>query len=234
MLNQEKRLIMRVIIFTICLFLIGTLVQAQGKQLPKINNNFAEGKESFELVMDMQGQSFPMEMTRTTTKKGDNWVVKDEINTPQGAMGDEVEFNAGFEPVARNLAQGPMSVKMSFANGKASIDAAGNASEVSFSEVLIVDGPGSDLVFAGLPLAQGYQLVFETIDQLTMQAKKVTLTYIGEEVLNDTKYIKVETVANADANEKTTYWINPATKKADKMVSVIPAFGNAVLTITRN
>lgn len=225
---------MKSIIVTICLFLVCSFAQAQGKQLPKINNTFTEGKENLKLVMDMQGQSFPMEMTRTITKKGDNWVVKDEINTPQGAAGDEVEFTASFEPVTRVMTQGPVSVKMSFANGKATIDAAGNASEVSFSEVVIIDGPGSDIVFAGLPLADGYKLSFETVDQITMQAKKATLSYIGEEEVNGTKYLKVETVTEADANEKTTYWINPATKKADKTISVIPAFGNATVTITRN
>ncbi len=225
---------MKSITVTICFFLMCSFVQGQGKQLPKINNSFTEGKETLKLVMEMQGQSIPMEMTRTTTKKGDNWVVKDEISTPQGAVGDEVEFTTSFEPVTRSLAQGPMAIKMSFANGKAAIDVSGNTSEVNFNEVLIIDGPGSDLVFAGLPLADGYKLSFETIDQMTLQAKKATLSYLGEEELNGTKYLKVETVADADANEKTTYWLNPTTKKADKMISVIPAFGNATMTLTRN
>jgi len=34
-------------------------------------------------------------------------------------------------------------------------------------------------------------------------------------------------------SDKTTFWINPKTQSADKMVSVMPAMGNAVMTVEK-
>jgi hypothetical protein len=43
----------------------------------------------------------------------------------------------------------------------------------------------------------------------------------------------VEIKANENSNDNTTFWINPTTKMAEKMTQVIPAMGNAKMTVTR-
>jgi hypothetical protein len=66
-----------------------------------------------------------------------------------------------------------------------------------------------------------------------MKSKASTMSYLGEENIGDKKCWKVETIASDNAKEKTTYWLDPVTKSAIKMVSIIPSMGNAVMTVTR-
>ncbi|MBP7173809.1 MAG: S9 family peptidase [Cloacibacterium sp.] len=201
--------------------------------LPKINNSLKEGVENFELAIEVQGQKIPMTMTRTTTKKGNNWSVKDVAKSPMGEMIDEVEFANDFTAISRTLNQMGQTIPMSYSKDKVNIEMMGKKMEIPFKGAYMVDGPGYDAIIAGLPLSKGYSFSFQTADVMSMKAKSNTLTVIGEEEMNGAKYQKVEVVNNDNAAEKQTLWINPTTKKADKIVSVIPAMGNAVMTMTR-
>ncbi len=201
--------------------------------LPKINNTFKEGTENFDLAIEVQGQKIPMTMVRTTTKKGSNWSVKDVAKSPMGEMIDEVELTNDFAVTSRTMNQMGQTIPMLFSKDKVSIEMMGKKMEIPFSGAYMVDGPGYDMVIAGLPLAKGYTLSFQTADVMSMKAKSNTLTVIGEEEMNGKKYQKIEVVNNDNAAEKQTIWINPTSKRADKIVSVIPAMGNAVMTITR-
>jgi len=109
----------------------------------------------------------------------------------------------------------------------------GQKMEIPFEGAYMNDGPGSDYIIGGLPLKEGYTLHFEVPDIMTMKAKKVTLTVKGKEDMNGFAYQKVEVVNQDNAQDITTYWIHPDTKAADKMVQVIPAYQNAVMTITK-
>lgn len=150
-----------------------------------------------------------------------------------GEMIDEVEFANDFTAISRTLNQMGQTIPMSYSKDKVNIEMMGKKMEIPFKGAYMVDGPGYDAIIAGLPLSKGYSFSFQTADVMSMKAKSNTLTVIGEEEMNGAKYQKVEVVNNDNAAEKQTLWINPTTKKADKIVSVIPAMGNAVMTMTR-
>lgn len=201
--------------------------------LPKINNTLKEGVDNYDVTIEVQGQKIPMTMVRTIAKKGNNYSIKDVAKSPMGEMIDEVEVTPDFTVLNRTINQMGQNIPMTFANNKASIEMMGKKMEIPYTGAFMVDGAGQDMLIAGLPLAKGYALGFQTADVMTMKAKSNTLTFVGEEEMNGVKYQKVEVVNNDNAAEKQTYWINPTTKKADKITSVIPAMGNAVMTVVR-
>jgi dipeptidyl aminopeptidase/acylaminoacyl peptidase len=206
---------------------------AIAKSFPAINNNIKEGNTEYDMALEVQGQKIPMSMTRTISMKDGNYVIKDVSTGAMGEMTDEVVMTKSFACVARNMSQMGQTIPMTFADNKASIDMMGQKMEIPFEGAYMNDGPGSDYIIGGLPLKEGYTLHFEVPDIMTMKAKKVSLMVKGKEEMNGVSYHKVEVVNQDNAQDITTYWIHPDTKVADKMVQVIPAYQNAVMTITK-
>ena len=61
----------------------------------------------------------------------------------------------------------------------------------------------------------------------------MTLKVVGNEMINNVNCMKCEIVSNENANDMTTLWINPTSKMAEKTIQVVPALGNAKITITK-
>lgn len=201
--------------------------------LPKISNELKAGTTNYDVLIEVQGQSIPMQMTRTVSKSGSNWIVKDAATSPMGNSVDEIEFTSDFSPVKRNIEQGGMQIPLTFAKDKVTMTAMGKAMEIPMNGAYISDGAGFDYVIAGLPLKEGYSLAFNMVDVMSAKSKQVQLKVNGTEKINNADCIKVEIASVENPSDKTTMWINPKTKVAEKMQQVLPAMGNAVLTTTR-
>lgn len=201
--------------------------------LPKITNDLKSGTQKYDLVLEMQGQKIPMEMTRTISRSGNNWVIRDEAASPMGNSVDEIEFTSDFQPAKRNIEQGGMKMPMTFTKDKVSLSAMGKNIEIPMAGAYLTDGAGYDLVIAGMPLAEGYTLTYALPDAMTAKAKQVTLKVLGMEKINGVDTRKVEITSTDNPSDKTTMWLNPKTKMAEKIVSVMPAMGNATMTVTR-
>ena len=201
--------------------------------LPAINNKLVEGNASFDMTIEVAGQKIPMQMTRTISKDGDLWMVKDESKSPMGDMVDVMKYKSDFAPVSRTITQMGQEIPMTFENNKATISMAGQKMDMDFGGAFMADGPGTDQLIGGLDLKPGYTLTYSIPDIMSMKAKKVILTVKDSEKIGDKTYHVVEVVSHENEADKTTYWINTATKMADKIVQVIPAMQNAVMTMVR-
>ncbi|MGB3453495.1 MAG: S9 family peptidase [Moheibacter sp.] len=201
--------------------------------LPKISNDLKAGTTNYGIVLEVQGQTLPMEMTRTISKSGANWIVKDEASGAMGNSADEIEFTASFEPVKRNIEQMGMQIPIVFEKEKVSMSAMGQTIDIPMDGAYLSDGAGYDLLIAGLPLRDGYTLSYLVPDAMTAKSKQVNLKVNGTEKVNDADCFKVEIVSVDNPSDKTTMWIDPKTKSAEKMVQIIPAAGNAIMTITK-
>lgn len=201
--------------------------------LPAINNKLVEGNASFDMTIEVAGQKIPMQMTRTISKDGDLWMVKDESKSPMGDMVDVMKYKSDFAPVSRTITQMGQEIPMTFENNKATISMAGQKMDMDFGGAFMADGPGTDQLIGGLVLKPGYTLTYSIPDIMSMKAKKVILTVKDSEKIGDKTYHVVEVVSHENEADKTTYWINTATKMADKIVQVIPAMQNAVMTMVR-
>jgi dipeptidyl aminopeptidase/acylaminoacyl peptidase len=206
---------------------------SMAKTLPEIKNMIKEGSTEYDVMIEFSGQKMPMNMTRTTSMKDGHYVITDVSKGPMGESVDEVTLTKDFQAVSRTISQGGQKIPIVFNGNKASVEMMGQKMEMVFEGAFMNDGPGSDYLIAGLPLKEGYTLNFEVPDMMTMKTKKVSLMAKGQEEMNDNSYQKVEVVSVDNPQDIITYWINTSTKQADKMVQIMPALQNAVMTIIR-
>ena len=206
---------------------------ATAKEIPAIASNMKAQTINYDFNLEVQGQVIPMTMVRTISKKANNWVVKDVASGMMGEMSDESEYTPAMAISTRNVSQMGQAIAMNFEKDKMTMDMQGKKMEVPFTGAYLSDGAGMDMLVAGLPLQKDYALTFEVPDMTTGKAKQVTLKVVGNEMINNVDCMKCEIVSNENANDMTTLWINPTSKMAEKTIQVVPALGNAKITITK-
>ena len=187
----------------------------------------------YNVVFEVQGQKIAMQMKRTIEPKDNNWLVSDLVSGAMGEMKDAILFQQDATPVSREMEQMGQKISMTLEGNKAIVDMQGKKTEMEFTGAVLQDGPGVDQIIARWPLKDGFSLVVEVPDMTTMKAKQVKISVTGKETIKTDECVKVEMVSTDNATDKTTFWINPKTLSADKMVSVMPAMGNAVMTIEK-
>lgn len=201
------------------------------KALPKIENQFKTQTLQYSATLEVQGQSIPFETARTISKNGDNWIVTEASKSAMGENTESIEYTAEFKPLKRTVSQMGQTFEGTFTDKGLTMNVQGTEVKIPFESAYVSDGAGMDLVIAGLPLASDYTVSFEVPDVMSAKAKQVTLTVEGTEEVNGVTCTKV--VLTAEANDTMTFWINPAAKLAEKMEYVIPALGNAKMTIVK-
>ena len=203
------------------------------KEFPAISNTFKAQTVNYDFTVEVQEQTIPMTMTRTVAQKGSNWSVKDSAKGMMGEIVDDAEFTPAMTIVNRNMVQMGQTIPMTFTKDKMTMDMQGKKMEIPFTGAYLSDGAGLDYIIAGLPLKTGYSLAFEMPDMTSGKAKQVTLKVTGSEKFNNVDCLKTEITSNDNPNDAITLWINPATKMAEKMVQIVPALGNAKMTVVK-
>jgi len=201
--------------------------------LPAVKDVFSKMNQNYQVTLEIQGRKMDMTMTRSVEKKGDNWLVADEVSGAMGQMKDAILYSATGSPVTRDMEQMGQKISMAFEPGKAVVDMQGKKQEMKMSPTYWMDGPGCDHIMACWPLKEGFSIVTELPDITTMQGKQVKIEVKGREKVNEADCWMVEMTNTSNSSDKTTFWINSKTKSAEKMVSVMPAMGNAVMTIRK-
>jgi hypothetical protein len=202
--------------------------------LPDVKDIWKAMKADYSVTLEVQGQKLDMKMNRTVEKKGDNWLVSDDMSGAMGQIKDAVTFTSDGKPVSRDMEQMGEKIAMSFTPNSASVEMQGQKMEMDFGGAYWMDGPGCDLILAKWPLKEGFSIVTDIPDMTTMKAKQVTISVIGMEKISSQECWKVEMTSTDNTADKTTFWIDPKSGSALKMVSVIPAMGNAVMTIQKS
>lgn len=203
------------------------------KTLPVLKNVWNAATMEYNVTFEVQGQKLAMEMKRTIEPKENNWLVTDFYTGAMGEMKDAILFSQDATAVSREMEQMGQKIGMTMEGTKAIVDMQGKKVEMEFTGAVLQDGPGVDQIIARWPLKDGFSLVVEVPDVTTMKAKQVKISVTGKETIKTDECVKVEMVGTENASDKTTFWINPKTLSADKMVSMIPAMGNAVMTVEK-
>ncbi|UOE41678.1 S9 family peptidase [Chryseobacterium suipulveris] len=198
--------------------------------LPALSGDFSAGTYNYDANIAVMGQNIKMDVTRTVKKDGNNWVVLDEATSPMGKMSDEVTFGKNFEPVKRNVVQGPVTMAMTKNGNEVKISAMGKEIPVQLAGAYLSEGAGADMILARLPLKEGYTTSFYTVDLMTMKPKTWILKVEGKEKIKGIDTWKVVETNAENPAEKMTLWIDPARKIAVKTEAVLPAMNNAVMT----
>ncbi len=199
-------------------------------ELPSMNPSIDEGEMNYAVQMAVQGQELAMELNRTIARDGDNWVFTEVSKGPMGESTDVMTYDEDFAPVSRVIQQMGQNIEMKYSPGKIEISAAGNEMEITYEGAFISDGAGFDHLLAAMPLDKDFHLICNMADMTKMKSKEVEISVDGKESVNGVECWKVNMVGIENENEKSTFWINPDGKYAEKIEQVIPAMDNALIT----
>jgi dienelactone hydrolase len=207
--------------------------------VPKPAADLTAGTLKYKANIAVGGQTIALDITETIREEGGAWVVTETANTPMGLAVDTCTLEKGTLVVtSRKVSQGPMTIDLAFANGKAtgSMSMSGSAKPVDadLGGAVFADGGGAFSAIGTLPLADGYVTLFRNFDvqkqKLDVKQAKVTGTDSVTVPAGSFAAWKVElTSAGGDAGA-TTLWIDKASRKVVKISATLPAMNGATLT----
>ena len=195
--------------------------------LPDLTDDLKEGTYSYDIKLEVQGQTIPMQMTREIKKEGDQWIIKDTSTSPMG-NGEDIVYYEHMKPVKRVINQGGQNIEIGYSGDKVVMTMMGKTQELPLEGATMSSGAGIDMMIARLPLAEGYETAFYDVDMMSQKMKVKKVEVIGEE---DGKWkIKVSDAANE--NDASTLLIDKNSKMATLIEQIVPAMGNAKVTTT--
>ena len=207
---------------------------------PKPTGNLTAGTATYKARLEVQGQTMPMDITRTVKDSSGVWVVSESALMPMGAMSDVATIDKGTLLLrSRTIHQGPAVVEVSYADNKASGKMSMNGQDRPIAADLggsvFADGPGAADIIATLPLAEGYTTSFRNFDIMSQKVQPRLLKVTGSEKVTvpagtfDAWKVEI-TPADGGTAESSTLWIDKASKRALKSVTVLPQMNGAVVT----
>ena len=206
---------------------------------PTPATSLTPGTITYKARFEVQGQTLPVDLTRTLKDQNGVWLVTEDSSMPMGTASDSSYFDKSTLRLTKRVVhQGPVIIDVQFADNKATGKMTMNGQERPISAdlggVLFGDGAGASDVIGSLPLAEGYTTTFRNFDLMSQQAKSKELKVVGSEKVTvpagafDTWKVEVTTVDGT--GESTTLYVDKATHHAVKIVTILPQMNGAVMT----
>jgi len=205
---------------------------------PKPVTALHAGTWKYQVKIAMGGQQMSLTQSTTIAESSDGWTATDVTDTPAGAATDTVTLDKStLVPRQRTVKQGPATIHVDFADGKASgaINMGGKDTPIAadLGGSLFADGPGAPQAIACLPLAEGYTTSFRNLDVQKQKAKLMQLKVAGTESVTvpagTFEAFKVEVSAEGDPG-RMTLWIAKDSHNPVKIATTLPAMGGATMT----
>ena len=207
---------------------------------PKPVVELTPGTATYKARIEAGGQTIPMDVTRTVKEVNGAWVVTETATMPQGTMSDSATIDKGTLLLRKRVIhQGPAAIEVSFADNKATGKLTMNGQEkpitADLGGALFADGAGANDVLAALPLAEGYTTTFRNFDIMSQKVNPRQLTVVGSEKVTvpagtfDAWKVEI-TPADSGGGESTTLWVDKASRRALKSVTVLPQMNGAIAT----
>jgi len=207
---------------------------------PKPARELRAGSSTYLYRIEMGGQK--MELTAVLDVKEENgaWLVTETTKLPGGAgeATDRAVLEKGSLVLRkRSVSQGPISVELAVADGKATgemkMGGQPRPINVDVGGELFADGPGAPMVMASLPLAEGYSTTFRNFDIQTQQVRMMQLSVAGSEQVTGPSgtFDTFKVDFTAAGGQKGTIWVAKDTRAVVKGVLSAPQMNGANLTI---
>jgi dienelactone hydrolase len=206
---------------------------------PKPAADLAAGTLSYAGTIAAGPQTMQISSTQVVKEEGNTWVVTDTTKMPMGEAVDMATVEKGtLAPVKRSIKQGPVSIEVAFANGKANGTMAMGAEPKPVSAdlggPLFAEGPAAHVSIAALPLAEGYSATYRNFDvqkqKPALRQAKVTGAEEVKVPAGTFQAWKVELTSAEGEPGATTLWVDKATRKVVKTSTTLPQMGGAVVT----
>jgi dipeptidyl aminopeptidase/acylaminoacyl peptidase len=202
------------------------------ESLPPVKTLPKEGMEAWDVTLSVQGQTIPMTSQRSVRRDGDNWVIEDRMKTPFGSAVDVSIYTASLAPLSRSVEQGGQKIELTYRDKKAEIKANGTTTSLEYNGAILDLGGGRDAIIAGIDWREGDSLGLSVVN---LEQKKIATQQLkceGNETLDGVSCVKVTLTDAENMADKTTFWIDSKTRKIVRVEAVVPALGNAKMTMT--
>lgn len=199
--------------------------------LPKLISKIKPQTINYNVMIEMEGQQVPLEMTRKIEKSGKNWVITD-ASKGMISGSEETIYSNEFIPISRTISQEDKTIEGKFKDNVFSLNLPPKGVNLTFNGAYISDGPGFDIVIGALPLTKDYSIILEMPDVMSAKVKQVLLKVLGEHEINKRKCTVVELTSTSDKKDKILLSINEE-GFAERIEQNIPTMGNAKFVIQR-
>jgi dipeptidyl aminopeptidase/acylaminoacyl peptidase len=207
---------------------------------PKPTAGLRPGTATYKGTLAAQGQTIPMDITRTVKDTAGTWVVTEATAMPMMTVSDEATIDKGTLLLrSRVIHQGPATIVVAFADNKAAGKMTMNGQErpitADLGGALFADGAGANDVVAALPLAEGYATTYRNFDLMAQKVKPRQLKVTGSEKVTvpagsfDAWKVEI-TPADGGSGETTTLWVDKASRQVVKVSTIIPEMNGAIAT----
>jgi dienelactone hydrolase len=207
--------------------------------VPKIAFPLVAGKSTYTGKIEAGGQMIPMSTTQTIEDRGGSWVITGTATLPMGDATDVTTLDkTTLVAQKRSVKQGPATIEIAFAGGKATGTMAmgGDPKPVSvdLGGDLFADGISTSDAIASLPLADGYSTSFRNFDirQQKVQLKQAKVAGAESVTVPAGTFDawKVEVTSAEGEPGQMTIWVAKDSRKVVKTSATIPQMGGAVIT----
>jgi dipeptidyl aminopeptidase/acylaminoacyl peptidase len=213
-------------------------VEASAVGLPKTAAPLKPATYNYTGSIAAGGQTIPFTIATEVREEGDRLVITDTAKAPFGEVIDRTTVEkASLASLARAVRQGPVAIDLEFKEGKAAgvMNMGGQARPIAaeLGGPLFADGAGAHVVLAALPLAAGYETAYRNFDVQTQKVKLMQLKVAGEErvTVPAGAFDAFKLEVTSDGGDRSTIWVDKATRRALKVVSANPSMGGAVITL---
>ncbi|MFZ0749385.1 MAG: alpha/beta fold hydrolase, partial [Pyrinomonadaceae bacterium] len=206
---------------------------------PKPARDLKAGTANYKASLEFGGQTIPLTTTTVIKEDGNNWVVTETADTPQGPLFDSTVVEKGTLIVKRRtIKQGPVEVELEYKDNKATgtMTMSGQSKPISVDVggVIFADGAGALDVIGRLPLADGYTVTFRNFDVMKQKLQMKQVKFLGSESVTvpagTFDAYKVEVTSADDEADKQIIWIAKDTNRVLKINANLVALGGAKLT----
>jgi len=213
-------------------------VDASASTFPKAAAGLTPGTYKYQAKISMAGQEIPIQMSTSIAVEGDTYVATDAMQTPMGAVSDVATLdNKTLRLIKRSVKQGPVVIEVAYdaakATGKMAMNGQERPIDVATGGELYADAAGAHHAVGALPLAAGYKATYRNFDLQKQKPKLMQLEVAGTENVTVPagafECYKVE-ISSADGGaDKSTLWIDKASRKPVKMSAVMPSMNGATM-----
>jgi dipeptidyl aminopeptidase/acylaminoacyl peptidase len=206
---------------------------------PKPTRDLKAGVANYKATVELGAQSIPLTVTTETKEDGNNWIVTETADTPQGKLIEVTTIEKGTLIVKhRSVNQGPVIIEIDFkdnqATGTMSMNGQQKPIAVDVGGIIFADGAGAYDVIARLPLAEGYTTTFRNFDVQKQKTELKQLKFMGTESVTvpagTFNAYKVELTSADDESDKQIVWIDKDSSRVLKISAILPSLGGAKLT----
>ncbi|MEI8211224.1 MAG: S9 family peptidase [Planctomycetota bacterium] len=207
---------------------------AIANEFPAFEPKIAPGKEAWEVEITLQGQNLSMKTERTIERIRDGWLIRDTTQSPLGNFSDEETYTHNLFPIARKVIRAGQTISVRYAPGQIEIQEGDKTQSIPFQGALLTDGPGRHYVLASLPLDSEKPLAVMVSDITTLKVSPSRIQIEGSEKLNGKPFLRISLTNLETPAQATHLWLDPTTRRIERIEQVIPSLGNAKLTMQRS